>query len=80
MDITLKKLKKYFLVLPQNTITKIYRARCERLRLLMHQEIPEDIHWIIEAKVLFSSESSKSFISHMPRISKNTFVKKRRAK
>jgi hypothetical protein len=46
----------------------------------MHQEIPEDVHWIIEAKVLFSSESSKSFISHMPRISKNTFVKKRRAK
>jgi len=46
----------------------------------MHYEISEDIHWIIEAKVRFSCESSKSFISHIPRIGKNTFVKKRRAK
>jgi len=36
----------------------------------MHHEISEDIHWIIEAKVRFSCESSKSFISHIPRIGK----------
>jgi hypothetical protein len=51
MDTTLEKLKKYFPTLPPNTIANIYRARCERLRLLMNHEIPKDIHWMIEAKV-----------------------------
>jgi hypothetical protein len=51
MDTTLEKLKKYFPVLPQNAIAKIYCARCERLRLLMNHGILEDIHWMIEAKV-----------------------------
>ncbi|XP_052302763.1 probable cytokinin riboside 5'-monophosphate phosphoribohydrolase LOGL10 [Populus trichocarpa] len=54
MDTTLEKLKKYFPALPQNAITKIYRARCERLRLLMNHGIPEDIRWLIEAKVRLS--------------------------
>jgi len=49
MDTTFKKLKKYFPVLPQNTIIKIYSAKCERLRLLMNHGIPEDIRWGIEA-------------------------------
>ncbi|KAL3610764.1 hypothetical protein D5086_001784 [Populus alba] len=66
MDTTLEKLKKYFPALPQNAITKIYRARCARLRLLMNHGIPEDIRWLIEAKVRLSSESSNSFISYMP--------------
>jgi len=56
--------------LPQNAITKIYRARCERLRLLMNHEIPQDIRWLIEAKVCLSGESSTSFISYMPGIGK----------
>jgi hypothetical protein len=51
MDTTLEKLKKYFPALPQNVTAKIYRARCERLRLFMNNGIPEDIHWLIEAKV-----------------------------
>jgi hypothetical protein len=58
MDTTLEKLKNYFPALPQNAITKIYCARCERLRLLMNHGIPEDIHWLIEAKVRLSGESS----------------------
>jgi hypothetical protein len=56
MDTTHEKLKKYFSTLPQNTITKIYHAKCERLRLLMHHGILEDICWIIEAKVRLSNE------------------------
>jgi hypothetical protein len=80
MDTTLEKLKKYFPALPQNAITKIYRARYERLRLLMNHGIPEDIHWMIEAKVQLSGESSNSFISYMPGIGKSTFAEKRRAK
>jgi hypothetical protein len=51
MDTTLEKLKKYFPALPQNAITKIYHARCARLRLLMNHGIPEDIRWLIEANV-----------------------------
>jgi hypothetical protein len=80
MDTTLEKLKKYFPALPQNAIAKIYRARCERLRLLMNHGIPEDIRWMIEAKVRLSGESSNSFISYIPRTGKSTFAKKRRVK
>jgi hypothetical protein len=80
MDTTLEKLKKYFPALPPNAITKIYYARCARLRLLMNHGIPEDIRWLIEAKVRLSGESSNSFISYMPGTSKSTFAKKRRAK
>jgi hypothetical protein len=80
MDTTLEKLKKYFPTLSQNAITKIYRARFARLRLLMNHRIPEDIHWLIEAKVRLSRESSNSFISYMPEIGKSTFAKKRHAK
>ena len=80
MDTTLEKLKKYFPAFPPNTIAKIYHARCERLRLLINHGIPEDIRWLIEAKVRLSGESSSSFISYMPGIGKNTFAKKRRAK
>jgi hypothetical protein len=76
MDTTLEKLKKYFPALPPNVIAKIYRARCARLRLLMNHEIPEDIHWLIKAKVRLSGESSNSFISYMPGTGKSTFVKK----
>ena len=80
MDTTHEKLKRYFPTLPPNTITKIYRARCARLRLLMNHGIPEDIRWLIEAKVRLSGESSNSFISHMPGTGTSTFVKKHRAK
>eukprot|EP00258_Populus_trichocarpa_P034346 XP_024450365.1 uncharacterized protein LOC112326507 [Populus trichocarpa] len=38
----------------KNAITKIYRARCARLRLLMNHGIPKDIRWLIEAKVRLS--------------------------
>jgi hypothetical protein len=66
--------------LPQNAITKIYRVRCERLRLLINHGIPEDIRWIIKTKIRLSGESSNSFISYKPRTAKSTFAKKRRAK
>jgi len=80
MDTTLEKLKKYFPVLPQNAIAKIYRAKCERLKLLMNHGIPEDIRWLIEAKVQLLGESSNSFFSYMSGTSKSTFAKKRCAK
>ena len=45
------KLHKCFPSLPQNALKQIYKARCERLRLIMINEIPFDIHWLVEAKV-----------------------------
>ena len=45
------KLHKRFQSLPKNALKKIYKAHCERLRLLMINEIPSDIRWLIEAKV-----------------------------
>jgi len=46
----------------------------------MNHGIPEDIRWLIEAKVRLSSESSNTFISYMSRTGKSNFAKKRRAK
>jgi hypothetical protein len=80
MNTSLEKLKKYFPTLTQNAITKVYRARCAKLRLLMNHGIPEDIRWLIKAKVRLSGESSNSFILYMPGTGKSTFAKKRRAK
>ena len=74
------KIEKYFPALPPNTIAKIYHARCERLRLLMNNGIPEDIRWMIEAKVRLSGESSNSFISYIHGTGKSSFAKKRHAK
>jgi hypothetical protein len=54
--------------------------RIQKLRLLMNHGIPEDIRWLIEAKVRLSGESSNSFISYMPGTGKSTFTKKHRAK
>jgi hypothetical protein len=46
----------------------------------MNHGIPEDIRWMIEAKVRLSGESSNTFISYMLETGKSTFAKKRRAK
>jgi hypothetical protein len=46
----------------------------------MNHGIPEDIRWLVEAKVRLLGESLNSFISYMPKTSKITFAKKRRAK
>ncbi|KAK9217575.1 hypothetical protein WN943_006202 [Citrus x changshan-huyou] len=75
-----QNLHKHFPSLPQNALKKIYKARCERLRLLMINGIPADIRWLIEAKVRLAGEFSDPFISYMHGFGKSTFAKKRRAK
>ena len=50
-----------------NDLKKIYAARCERLRLLMCNNISKDIRWLIEAKVRLASETSPSF-KHFPNL------------
>ncbi len=80
MDDILSNLLKYFPSFPRNALLKIYQARCERLRMLMLKGIPEDIRWIIEAKVRLEGEFSNTFVSRMPGLGKSSFAKKRRAK
>ena len=74
------KLHKHFPSLPQNALGKIYKAHCERLRLLMINGIPSDIHWSIEAKDRLAGEFSNPFVSYMLGFGKSTFAKKRRVK
>ena len=80
MEETLATLHKYFPALPRNALIKIYKARTERLRILMIHGIPNDIRWVIEARVRLAGESSDSFIPYMPGLGKSTYSKKRRAK
>ncbi|KAK9222217.1 hypothetical protein WN944_010650 [Citrus x changshan-huyou] len=47
----LAKLHNQFPSLPQNALLAIYKARSERMRLLMRNNIPTDIRWLIKAKV-----------------------------
>ncbi|KAH9717199.1 hypothetical protein KPL71_021736 [Citrus sinensis] len=75
-----QNLHQHFPSLPQNALKKIYKARCERLHLLMINGIPADIRWLIEAKVRLAGEFSDPFISYMSGFGKSTFAKKRRAK
>lgn len=80
MEVHLSKIQKRFPILPNNALLKIYRSRIERLRLLMHKGIPEDIRWIIEAKVRLGNEFSNSFTRYLSGYGKSTYAKKRRAK
>ena len=81
MDEVLEKLCKYFPSLSKHVLRKIYEGRCERLRFLMQNEIPEDIRLIIEAKVRLGGEIPKSLLTrYMPGLGKSTYSKKRRAK
>ena len=79
MDETLLTLKKKFPHLPPNALRKIYKTRFERLRMLMHKGIPEDIRWLIEAKIRITGEFSDLLIRYMPGMGKSPQAKKRRA-
>ena len=81
MDINeiLAKLHKRFSSLPQNALLTIYKARSERMRLLMRNNIPADIRWLIEAKVRLAGELPPKFIAFMPGCGKGNYARKRRA-
>ncbi|KAL6504480.1 hypothetical protein OROGR_026403 [Orobanche gracilis] len=79
MDSMFSNLRKYYPFLPANIIKRIYRARLERLKVLMRNDISKDIRWLIEAQVRLSDEFSNSF-KYMPGTGKSSFAKKRRAK
>ena len=78
MDINeiLAKLHNRFPSLPQNALLTIYKARSERMRLLMRNNIPADIRWLIEAKVQLAGELPPKFIAYMPGCYKGNYARK----
>ena len=76
----LAKLHKRFPSLPQNALLTIYKARTERMRLLMKHNIPADIRWLIEAKVRSAGELPPKFIAYMPGCGKGNYTRNRRAR
>ena len=59
----LMKLHKRFPSLPQNALLIIYKVRSECMRLLMRNNIPADIRWLIEAKVRSAASQAIPFTS-----------------
>ena len=51
----------------------------ECMRLLMRNNIPADICWLIEAKVRSADELPPKFIAYMPGCGKGNYARKRRA-
>ena len=82
MDINeiLANLHNQFPSLPQNALLTIYKARFERIRLLMRNNIPTDICWLIESKVRLAGELPPKFIAYMPGCGKGHYARKRRAR
>ena len=76
----LAKLHHRFLSLPQNALLTIHKARSERMRLLMRNNILINIHWLIEAKARLASELPPKFIAYMPGCGKGNYARKRRAR
>ena len=79
MEDSLAKLKNRFPTLPKNVLRKIYSCRLERMKIFRRLGLPEDIRWIIEAKVRLAGEISESFITPMPGMGRSSYSKKRRA-
>ena len=67
-----------FPLLPQNAFLIIYKARSERMQLLMRNNIPADICWLIEAKVGLVGELPSKFIAYVLGCGKGNYVRKRR--
>ena len=76
----LAKLHKRFPSLHQNALLTIYKARSERMWLLMRNNIPADIRWLIEAKVRSAGELPPNFIAYMPGCGKENYARKQRAR
>ena len=72
----LAKLHNRFPSLPQNVLLTIYKARSECMRLIMRNNIPADIRWLIEAKVRLAGELPPKFITFMPGCGKGNYARK----
>ena len=72
----LAKLHNRFHSLPHNALLTIYKARSEHMRLLMRNNIPADIRWLIETKVRFIGELPPKLITYMPDCGKTNYARK----
>ncbi|KAK9225773.1 hypothetical protein WN943_010817 [Citrus x changshan-huyou] len=79
-NLILVKLHKRFPSLPQNALLRIYKARSERMRLLMRNNISADIRRLIKAKLRLAGELPPKFIAYMPGCGKGNYARKRRAR
>ncbi|KAL6550367.1 hypothetical protein OROMI_020855 [Orobanche minor] len=73
-------IEKRFPYLSKNMILKIYKTRLERMRLLMNNDIPFEIRFIIEAKVRIEGEFTATPTRFLPGLGQSTYAQKRRAK
>ena len=80
MEETLSKLRNRFPTLPQDVLRKIYKCRLERMKAFMRLGLPEDIRWLIEAKVRLAGEFQDSYNRFMPGMGRSSYSKKRIAK
>src|SRR5215475_1716122 len=80
MEESLAKLKNRFPTLPKDVLKKIYSCRLERMKAFKLLGFPEDVRWIIEAKVRIAGEIPESLIENMPGMGRSSYSKKRRAK
>ena len=72
----LAKFHNRFPSLPQNALLIIYKAWSECMRLLMRNNRPADIRWLIEAKVRLAGELPPKFIAYMPGCGKGNYARK----
>ena len=80
MEEVFMKLKVRFPYFPQDSLRKIYRCRLERMKTLIRLGFPEDVRWIIEAKVRLAGEFQDFLVKHIPGMGKSSYSKKMRAK
>ena len=80
MEESLAKLKSRFPTVPKDILRMIYNCRLERMKVFKLFGLPEDVRWIIEAKVRLAGEISNSLVKTMPGMGRSTYSKKRRAK
>ena len=75
----LAKLHNQFPSLPQNALFTVYNAWSERMRLLMRNNIPTNIHWLIKEKVRVAGKLLTKFIAYMSGCGKESYARKQRA-
>ena len=76
----LVKLHNWFPSLPQNALLTVCEAQSECMWLLMRNNIPTYIRWLIEVKVRLAGELPSKFIAYMPVCGKEYYARKRKAR
>ena len=76
MEETLLKFDNTFPTLPQDVLRKINNCRLERVKIFTRLGLPEDICWVIEAKVRLVGEFQDSYNRFMLGMRRNSYSKR----